>query len=94
LNTGFKKAEEIATAAHKGQTRRDGTDYIIVAVDLVTHKNRMPNIEYWAQIATNADATEVKVTDIKDNLGDAPSDRQKDKYTQALALFKQCGYSV
>lgn len=64
------------------------------AVDLLTHKNNEPNVSYWGRIATNKDATTVKLADIKNNLSSQPSERQKEKYAKALALFAKLGYDV
>lgn len=66
--------------------------YIIEAVDLLTHKNKEPNVVYWKRILTNPDAATVKLADIKDNMGETPSEHAKQKYEKALALFKQAGY--
>ena len=66
--------------------------YILDAIDLLTHRNNEPNITYWKKILNNPDASTVKVADIKYNLNDSPSDRQKQKYQQALQLFANAGY--
>lgn len=67
--------------------------YVTDAVDLLTHKNNEPNITYWTNIAKNKDAAEVKIKDIKNN-SIQPSERQKEKYAKALALFAKLGYDV
>lgn len=69
-------------------------DYVINAVDVLTHKNNEPNLIYWERIAQNPDAVIVKIADIKNNLSDAPSDRQKEKYARALKLFSDAGFAV
>ncbi len=69
-------------------------EYVLTAVDLLTHKNHEPNLSYWTKIATNKDAANVKIKDIKNNLSSNPSDRQKEKYRQALQLFSKFGYDV
>lgn len=69
-------------------------EYIIVGVDLLTHRSYEPNIVYWNKIIPNPDASIVKVADIKNNLSDSPSDNQREKYAQALRLFGAAGYSV
>lgn len=138
LNALIINAKNVAIAAHKGQTRRNGADYfqahvqlvadavedrlkpiaylhdtvedteitlqdlinagfpkyITDAVDLLTHKNNEPNLSYWTAIAGNKDAAIVKIADIKQNISDSPSDRQKDKYAQALQLFSKFGYNI
>lgn len=68
--------------------------YITDAVNLLTHKNNEPNLSYWTKIAGNKDAATVKIKDIKHNLSDNPSDRQKNKYSQALQLFSKFGYDI
>lgn len=68
--------------------------YIITAVNLLTHKHGDSNMVYWKNILTNEDASKVKIADIRDNLGDSPSEYAKQKYVRALELFKQMGYSI
>lgn len=68
--------------------------YIIDAVDVLTHRDNEPNIQYWKKILTNQDAVIVKVADINCNLKDAPSVYARDKYARALKLFADAGYSV
>lgn len=68
--------------------------YILDAVDVLTHKDKEPNVVYWKRILTNPDAVAVKLQDIKDNMGETPSEYAKQKYEKALALFKQSGYSL
>ena len=68
--------------------------YIIDAIDVLTHKNNEPNITYWKRILTNPDAITVKLRDIEDNLNDCPSEHSKEKYTKALDLFKKAGDSL
>lgn len=67
--------------------------YILDAVDLLTHCKNVPNIVYWKGIASNADATMVKLADIAHNLSSQPSEHAKLKYAKALAFFKSHGYS-
>ena len=68
--------------------------YILDAVDLLTHKDKEPNVTYWARIATNPDALEVKKKDIAHNLGSNPSEHAKQKYAKAIEFFKQKGFSI
>jgi len=68
--------------------------YIIDAVDVLTHKNKEPNMIYWARIADNKDAVIVKLYDIDDNINDNPSDRAREKYIKAIAFFKERGFSL
>ena len=68
--------------------------YVLDAIDLLTHKNNEPNLSYWGKIATNKDAATVKIADIKNNLNSNPKERQKEKYTKALNFFAQQGYVV
>lgn len=68
--------------------------YVLDAVDLLTHKNREPNVAYWTRLAQNKDATAVKIADIRNNLSGTPSERQVEKYNKALALFQKLGYEV
>lgn len=69
-------------------------DYVLNAVDILTHKNHEPNVSYWTRIAQNKDAATVKIADIKNNLSSSPSDRAKEKYAKALTLFQKFGYDV
>lgn len=68
-------------------------EYIIKAVELLTHRNNEPNESYWTKIAKNIDATTVKIADIKNNLMSAPTEKQRKKYLRAIKLFKDRGYS-
>lgn len=68
--------------------------YVIDAVDLLTHKNQEPNIQYWGRIAKNRDAALVKISDMKHNLSSDPNERQKSKYTLGLQFFADAGYAV
>lgn len=69
-------------------------EYIINAVDLLTHRKTESNKVYWERILTNEDAIAIKLEDIRDNLASNPSDYAKQKYAVALALFKQHGYEI
>lgn len=68
--------------------------YIIDAVDLLTHRSSEPNVIYWKRMLQNRDAVTVKIADIKANLKDSPTERQAEKYRRALKLFADAGYSV
>jgi len=137
MNDWIERAMQIATVAHEGQKRTNGSSYIehparvaakvedrlkpiawlhdvvedtkvtmedlraegfptyiLDAVDVLTHKNKEPNMTYWKQILTNPDAVIVKLRDIEDNLAETPSEYAKEKYARALALFKQAGHSL
>lgn len=63
--------------------------YVLDAVELLTHKKGVSNIDYWKAIATNEDAVAVKLADIRHNLSSQPSDYAKQKYARALAFFDQ-----
>ena len=132
-----EKALQIATIAHAGQKRNNGTDYIehpkriaskvndrlkpiallhdviedtnitleylkkegfpsyvLVALDLLTHKKGDSNNVYWRKILTNPDSIEVKLRDIEDNSAESPSEYAIEKYKRALKLFKDAGYSL
>lgn len=69
-------------------------DYVLDAVDLLTHRKIDSNEVYWKKLLTNKDAVTVKLEDIRDNLASNPSDYARQKYARALALFKQYGYNV
>ena len=63
--------------------------YVIETVDVLTHKNKEPNLDYWARIKANPDAKAVKLADINDNLNDKPSERARNKYDLALKFFAE-----
>lgn len=69
-------------------------DYVLNAVDLLTHRKLDSNEVYWKKLLTNKDAVTVKLEDIRDNLASNPSDYSRQKYAKALALFKQYGYEL
>jgi hypothetical protein len=58
-------------------------------VDLLTHRNKEPNLQYWARIKQNPDALAVKLADINDNINDNPSEKAKAKYALALKFFEE-----
>jgi (p)ppGpp synthase/HD superfamily hydrolase len=68
--------------------------YIIDAVEVLTHMDNEPNVVYWNKILKNPDAVIVKIADINANLGGNPTQYAKDKYARALKLFAAAGYSV
>lgn len=68
--------------------------YIVNAVDLLTHRDKEPNVVYWRKMLVNPDAVIVKIADIKHNLSSNPSIHSKEKYIKALAVFKAAGYSI
>lgn len=68
--------------------------YIVDAVEDITHRKSDTNMAYWKQMLRNPDAVNVKIADIKANLGDSPTDYQKIKYERALKVFAAAGYSV
>lgn len=68
--------------------------YITDAVGLITHERNITNMAYWQRMLDNADVVTVKIADIKTNLGDAPTDYQRQKYARALKVFADAGYSV
>jgi hypothetical protein len=69
-------------------------DYVVDAVNVLTHRKADTNEVYWNRILTNKDAIAVKLEDIRDNLASSPSDYSKQKYAKALALFKQYGHEL
>lgn len=69
------------------------SQYILDAVELLTHKHGDSNAEYWKKIAVNADAVTVKLADINHNLSETPSDVARKKYHRALEFFKSLGYN-
>lgn len=80
-------------------TLQDLTDagfpsYVVDAVDAITHRKSDTNMVYWKKMLQNSEAVNVKIADIRANLGDSPSDYQKIKYERALKIFAAAGYSV
>lgn len=69
-------------------------NYVLDAVNVLTHRKSDTNIVYWNRIVTNKDAVFVKLEDIRDNLASNPSDYSRLKYAKALELFKQYGYEL
>ena len=68
--------------------------YVLVVLDILTHKKGDSNSVYWNKILTNPDAINVKLHDIEDNLAESPSEYAIEKYKRALKLFKDAGYSL
>jgi len=69
-------------------------NYIVNAVDDLTHRKSDTNVFYWNNMLKNADAVTVKIADIMTNLNDAPTEYQKIKYQRALKVFADAGYKV
>lgn len=83
------------TAVTLEQLREAGfPEYVLDAVDLLTHKNNEPNVQYWGRIAKSKDAAPVKVSDMKANLRDDPNPRQREKYMRGLSIFAKAGYAI
>jgi len=68
--------------------------YVIDGVDLMTHRKNVTNMDYWRNMLQNVDVVTVKIADIKYNLGDNPTEQQKQKYQRALKLFVDAGYTI
>tara|TARA_R110000824_G_scaffold139758_2_gene305139 strand:+ start:1219 stop:1647 length:429 start_codon:yes stop_codon:yes gene_type:complete len=64
-------------------------DDVITAVDLLTHKDREPYMEYIGRIKGNALATKVKIADMEANLSDSPTKRQIEKYERGLEYLRR-----
>lgn len=79
-------ALEMADSTHIEQLVNGGiSDFnILYAVNDLTHYKGCSYMEYIKQVGHNPLAVRVKVADIIDNLLDQPSNRQKEKYLQAL----------
>ena len=62
-----------------------GVDYsVIQGVEILTHKNNQPYYDYIDHISYYPELVKVKLADMMDNLCGQPSDRQKEKYTEAM----------
>lgn len=68
--------------------------YVIDAVEALTHLDSDTNAIYWQKILKNRDAVEVKIADIKHNLSSDPSEYARNKYARALKVFADAGYKV
>ena len=60
------------------------SEAIIGAVTALTHDKNQPYSEYVEGLASNPLALKVKISDMMHNLSDAPSERQKKKYEDAI----------
>jgi (p)ppGpp synthase/HD superfamily hydrolase len=67
----------------------DFPEYIIEALEALTKKPKEDYMDYLARVKNNPYALAVKLADIDDNLNDAPTDKQKEKYKKALEFLKQ-----
>jgi len=69
--------------------KREGfSEDIIMAVRLLTNTFEVSYDNYLAALKANKMARLVKIADIEDNLSDQPSDKQREKYSKALAFLK------
>lgn len=123
----YKKALEFAAAAHSGQKRKNGDNYIIhpirvsqevktedqkviallhdtvedtdttledirgafgehvaFCVDLLSHRENEPYMDYIARVKRHPDAVQVKLADIADNLSDAPTSKAIVRSAEAI----------
>jgi (p)ppGpp synthase/HD superfamily hydrolase len=64
------------------------SDSIVEAVLLLTKFDHQPYEEYLKAIKSNAIARAVKIADMKYNLADTPTEKQRIKYTAGLELLK------
>jgi (p)ppGpp synthase/HD superfamily hydrolase len=64
-------------------------DSIVEAVLLLTKFDHQPYEEYLKAIKTNAIARAVKIADMKYNLADTPTEKQRVKYTSGIELLSQ-----
>jgi len=67
--------------------------HVISSVDCLTHREDESYDDYLKRILTNEDAIRVKIADILDNLNDAPTEKQKEKYNKAITTFVDAGYT-
>jgi (p)ppGpp synthase/HD superfamily hydrolase len=75
------------TAYSEKQIKKDFPKDIVDAVIALTHYDNISYIDYIKKIKKNKLATLVKIQDIKHNLNDKPSEKQKEKYKYALNLL-------
>lgn len=68
--------------------------YVIAAIDVLTHRSADPDIIYWNKILTNPDAIVVKLQEISYKLNNSPSPNDKLKYQRAIEIFASNGYSL
>lgn len=61
---------------------------VIDAVLLLTKFDHQPYEEYLKKIKSNSIARSVKIADMKYNLSDTPTDKQKAKYANGLAFLE------
>lgn len=62
---------------------------VIDAVQLLTHINNEPYMEYLEKIKVNPLATKVKIADMLSNLSDSPTHRQIRKYAEGLLFLTE-----
>ena len=67
-------------------------DDVIAGVVAMTKPDGMPYLDYIKNIVLpNELARQVKLADMKANLADKPTERQVNKYEEAMKLFKDIG---
>jgi (p)ppGpp synthase/HD superfamily hydrolase len=61
---------------------------VIEAVESLTRKDEQPYDDYIHWISMSEIARKVKIADIKHNLSCTPTEKQREKYTKALAILE------
>jgi (p)ppGpp synthase/HD superfamily hydrolase len=66
---------------------RNLSDEIVDAVVALTKRKGQSYLQYLVVVKSNPIATKVKIADMIDNLTDAPTEKQKKKYTTGLMFL-------
>lgn len=68
-------------------SRKGVPAFLVDQLDMLTHKPGTPYRNYIAHLCLNPTCAKVKLADILDNLCDAPTEYQKQKYRNAIPLI-------
>ena len=67
---------------------------VVDTVKALTHEKNAPYVEYVVGLLSNPLALRVKLADMVHNLSDAPSPRQKEKYTKSIQALSDAAGGI
>ncbi len=67
---------------------------VVDTVKALTHKKNAPYVDYVVELLNNPLALRVKLADMVHNLSDAPSPRQKEKYTKSIQALSDAAGGI
>ena len=78
---------EDSTETPQSLLQKGVPDFLVEQLDMLTHKPQTLYRNYVAQLCLNPACTKVKLADMLDNLCDAPTEYQKQKYRTVIPIL-------